>query len=338
MTVLSTVQSLIPHGAKSSPSGWISFNAPCCHHRGHKPDNRKRAGIKFDDGFIYNCFNCKYTAGWKPGSSISVKTKQLCKWLGADDDIIKSMVFDALKTETATNTENNIEVKIDFEKKNLPKGAKSINSWLSDELDSTTSDSIEAVVKYIIDRGFNPLDNMFYWALESGFENRVILPFTFQNRIVGYTARKVTPGKPKYLSDQHSNFVFNVDNIKPEQQYLFVVEGPFDALSINGVALLTNNISKQHARIINSLNKKVIVIPDQDEAGVRLIDQAIDQGWSVAFPNWDDKVKDCADAVNKYGKLFVTVDAILSAQHTKVKIELEKKQTIKKLKSEREDI
>jgi DNA primase len=68
------------------------------------------------------------------------------------------------------------------------------------------------------------------------------------------------------------------------------------------------------------LGKEVIVIPDQDKAGLMLIKQAIDYGWSVAFPTWDDHVKDCADAVQTYGKLFVTVDIIKTAQQGEIKI------------------
>ena len=68
------------------------------------------------------------------------------------------------------------------------------------------------------------------------------------------------------------------------------------------------------------MGKEVIVIPDQDRAGLMLIKHAIDYGWSVAFPTWDDDVKDCADAVQRYGQLFVTVDAIKTAQQGEIKI------------------
>jgi DNA primase len=114
--------------------------------------------------------------------------------------------------------------------------------------------------------------------------------------------------------------VFNVDAQDPLNKYVFVCEGPFDALAIDGVALLTNEISQQQAHIINQLGKEVIVIPDQDQAGVMLIKQAIDYDWSVAFPNWSDDIKDCADAVRRYGKLFVIVDAIKTAQQGEIKI------------------
>jgi DNA primase len=112
---------------------------------------------------------------------------------------------------------------------------------------------------------------------------------------------------------------------------MFVCEGPFDALAINGVALLTNDVAEQQSRIINSLGHEVIVIPDQDEAGLNLIDRAIELDWAVAFPNWDPEVKDVADAVQKYGKLFVMVDIIKTAQRGEIKLKMAKRSLEHKL-------
>jgi len=51
-----------------------------------------------------------------------------------------------------------------------------------------------------------------------------------------------------------------------------------------------------------------------------LIKKAMHYNWSVAFPTWDDNVKDVADAVQKYGKLFVIVDAIKTAVSGDIKL------------------
>ena len=329
--VLDKLRTLLPPRAKQSPSGWTSFNAPCCHNRGHKPDKRKRAGVRFDTGFVYNCFNCKFTASWQPGRPIGEKLKSLCRWLGADDNDINELIFEALKTESPEYTPRESQNTVRFEKKSLPEGSLPISEWLDVELDLNLETALAYVVEYVVNRGFNPTDGRFYWSPLDGMENRVILPFTYQGQIVGYTARKVTPGKPKYLSDQHPHFVFNVDAQPDEQRYVFVCEGPFDALSIGGVALLTNNIADQQARIINALGKEVIVVPDQDVAGLELINKAAEHGWSVAFPNWDEDVKDVADAVDKYGKLFVLVDAIKTAVSNPIKIDIARRNLKNKL-------
>jgi hypothetical protein len=331
--VVDKFRTLLPSRAKASPSGWTSFNAPCCGHRGHKSDTRKRGGLRFDQGIVYNCFNCKFTASWLPGRPISNKFKNLCKWLGASEDDIKELIFEALKTESADYQPTHSEPVVDFGVKELPEGAMPISEWSSivDDLPGDSQDAFVSVVKYIIDRGHDAFSGQFYWTPLSGFDNRVILPFFYKGEIVGNTARKVTDGKPKYISDQHPHFVFNVDSQEEYQKYVFVCEGPFDALAVGGVALLTNDIADQQARIINSLGHEVIVIPDQDEAGLELIKRAIQHDWAVAFPNWDADVKDSADAVQRYGKLFVIVDAIKTAQKGHIKLQMAMKQLEQKL-------
>jgi hypothetical protein len=305
--VVDKFRTLLPSRAKSSPSGWTSFNAPCCGNRGHSPDTRKRGGLRFDNGIVYNCFNCKFTASWQPGRPITNKFKNLCKWLGATEDDINTLIFEALKTEAPDYVPVAQEVKVDFTPKELPEGSLPLKEWINlcDDLPAEYQDHLQ--------------------------------PFFYNGVIVGNTARKVTEGKPKYLSDQHPHFVFNVDAQKEEQRYLFVCEGPFDALAVDGVALLTNDIAEQQARIINSLGHEVVVIPDQDEAGLNLIERALANDWAVAFPNWDDEVKDCADAVQKYGKLFVTVDAIKTTQRGEIKIKMAKKKLEQRIKIHEEN-
>jgi len=337
--VVDKFRTLIPPRAKSSPSGWTSFNAPCCGHRGHSPDTRKRGGLRFDNGIVFNCFNCKFTASWLPGRPITNKFKNLCKWLGASEDDIKELVFEALKTEAPDYVPVAQEIKVEFTPKELPEGSLPLKEWINlcDDLPVEYQDHLQQVIKYVLDRGYNPYDREFYWSPSAGYESRVIIPFFYNGVIVGNTARKVTEGKPKYLSDQHHHFVFNVDEQSEQQQYLFVCEGPFDALAVDGVALLTNDIADQQSRIINSLGHEVIVIPDQDEAGLNLIERAMVNDWAVAFPNWDDDVKDCADAVQKYGKLFVVVDAIKTAQRGEIKIKMAKKKLEQRIKIHEEN-
>ena len=326
--VIDKFRSLLPK-LKNSPSGWMSFNAPCCHHRGHRTDTRKRAGVMLNESIVYNCFNCKFSTGWKPGSTLSPKFKTLCQWLGASDDIIKELTFEALKTEGEDYIPAvYVEKKIEFEEKKLPDGAMPIKDWIDSGYLEEVADDIGPVIDYVADRGYDPLSEDFYWTPAPGYDNRVILPFFYDGKIVGSTARKINKGRPKYLSDQHPFFVYNTDSQKEEHRYVFVVEGPFDALSIGGVALLTNEVSEQQARIINSMGKEVIVIPDQDIAGMILVEQAVKLGWKVAFPTWDKEIKDCAEAVLKYGKLFVMVDAIQTATDNAAKIEIEKRKLL----------
>jgi hypothetical protein len=330
--VLDIFRQHLPHKAKATPSGWTSFNAPCCHHRGHSADTRQRGGVIYKDGMVYNCFNCGYTASWKPGRPISQKLKNLMRWMGAPEDDINKMVFEAMKTE-ATDEEYKPQELKTFTEKELPEGTLEISEWIEQELPQDLEQQLANVVQYVINRGFDPRAKEFMWTPVEGFNDRVIIPFTYQGKVVGWTARKIKEGKPKYISDQHPGYVFNLDNIDPDQQYVFVVEGPFDALAINGVAVLHNEISEQQARLINKLGKTVIVIPDQDKAGQAMVKAAIEYEWHVAFPNWETDVKDAASAVEKYGSLFVVIDAINTSVAGTIKINMYNKKLEKALKN-----
>jgi hypothetical protein len=341
-SVVDLFRSLLPPRTKSSPSGWTSFNAPCCHHRGHKQDTRKRAGIRFDgEGIVYNCFNCKFSTGWQPGSPFGEKMKTLARWMNADEDTVKKLVFESMKTESAEYQPSPSEYKIEFTDRALPEGALPLSEWASlvkGEVEEELGNDFVAVLEYIVSRGYNnPFDYNFYWTPAAGYKDRIIIPFIWQGRVVGNTARKIREGKPKYLSDQPPHFVFNFDQQQDNQKYVLVTEGPFDALAVNGVALLTNEIADQQSRIINSLGSEVIVIPDQDKAGLVLFDRAAELNWSVAVPTWEDDVKDCSEAAQRYGNIFVAVDAIKTAVKGNIKINMAKKQLMHKLEKTKDD-
>ena len=126
-----------------------------------------------------------------------------------------------------------------------------------------------------------------------------------------------------------------MDKQRAESKFVIVCEGPFDALSVDGVAVLSNNISEVQADIIDSLARQVIVVPDFDVkpnrqgrlvwSGKQLVDAALEYGWAVSFPIWHETCKDINEAQVKYGKLF-TLKAILAGVETnRLKIELLKK-------------
>ena len=58
--IQNTILTSLPAVRKKTPSGWISFNAPCCVHNGETADKKKRGGIMTSaDGTVsYHCFNC----------------------------------------------------------------------------------------------------------------------------------------------------------------------------------------------------------------------------------------------------------------------------------------
>ena len=161
--------------------------------------------------------------------------------------------------------------------------------------------------------------------------NRVIIPYTFDNKVVGHTSRYLDDRIPKFINDQQQGYVFGYDLQKPDWQVCIVVEGIFDALSIDGCALTHNTISDQQAEILKSLNRKIIVVPDRDKTGLEICDRALDLGFYISLPEWENDIKDTNDAVVKYGKLPTLLSILQSATNSKIKIEMKRKQLDKRL-------
>jgi hypothetical protein len=73
------------------------------------------------------------------------------------------------------------------------------------------------------------------------------------------------------------------------------------------------------------------VVPDQDAAGVELIDRAVELGWAVSIPEWPDGCKDVNDAVIKLGRLGALLTIITARETSRIKIEIRKRQLVKKI-------
>ena len=300
---------------KSTSSGWISGNCPACVHQGTTLDRRSRGGLFLNDNSIaYSCFNCGFKFNWAPGYSINNKFKNFVIWCGGTPNDINKLQFEALKLES-TNIEHTITP--EFEKRTLPNNTMPLVQGLEQYPDQCVP-----IAEYIINRGFDV--ELFLWSAE--YADRFIIPYYFNGSIVGYTARlaKHVHNKKikRYMSSHPKDFVFNIDNQTPNQKYVFVVEGQLDALAINGVSVMTNKISENQARLISQLGETVIVIPDQDQAGELLANDACKYGFSIAFPNWEESVNDVADAVLKYGVFFVCIDAIKTSVFGELKTKL----------------
>ena len=168
-------------------------------------------------------------------------------------------------------------------------------------------------------------DYDFYWTPEAGYRDRLIIPFYYREKVVGYTARKVVESKVKYLSEQQPGYVFNIDEQTDDRKYVVAVEGPIDAIAIDGVALLGSEIKEQQTALLNSLGKHVIVVPDRDEAGQKLVYDAMESGWSVSMPDWSQDIGDVNDAVCKYGRLHTLYSIVKNAEESQLKIKLRMK-------------
>lgn len=323
MDIIDIIYSFLPAKKKQTPSGWTKFNAVCCHHNGTTADTRQRAGvIRSSDNISYHCFNCGYKASYQIGRHLTRKMRELLSWLGASDDVISKLALEALRTQGQIEEIERISLPV-IEDKPLPRDTIPLLKLV----DTNPGLAIE-ILEEVIARRLNPEHQDLYWSPE--YPDRFVIPFKYQGRLVGYTARKIGEGRPKYISDQNPGYVFNLDNQNADRKHVIVVEGPIDALSIDGVAILGANIMDKQAMLINRLNKRVILLPDRDENGLQTVEQAIKLGWNVSMPDWEEDVKDANDAVRAYGRIYTLKSIVESAERTEVKIRLRAKSWLKK--------
>lgn len=321
------VISYLPARRKPSSSGWISFNAPCCEHNGETRDRRSRGGMKPSDaGWSFHCFNCGYTASFILGRNLSFKARKLLSWLGVPAEEIERINLESLRHRSMegllTDRERTSRTLqgIEFEERELPPAAELV----------TTEHRVKW--EYLRQRRV-PEDYPVMTVVENDSVHwtrpQVIVPFTYDNKVVGYSSRMLDNRQPKYIHDTQPGYVFGTDLQGQDWRYAIVVEGVFDALSIGGLAVLHAEINDAQARLIRSLDREIIVVPDQDEAGMKLVDRAIDLGWSVSMPHWPADVKDANDAVIRWGRIATLITILQSRETSRIKIELRKKQLVK---------
>jgi hypothetical protein len=316
----------LPAKRKQTSGGWISFNAPCCVHNGESQDKRGRGGIKFnEDSWSYHCFNCGFTASFMLGRNLSFKAKRLLGWFNVPQEEIERINLESLRhrsIEGLALERQQIQqrlMSIEFEERELPSRAYKI------EQDT-------ALWKYIEDRCL-PEDYPYLTQdVEHSARVGFIIPFTHNNTIVGHATRYIDGRIPKYIQEIQPGYVFGTDLQQPDWRYAIVVEGVIDALCINGLAVLHNNINEAQSRLIRSLEKEIIVVPDQDEAGLKLIDSALEYNYSVSIPDWPADIKDVNDAVCRYGEITTLLMIMESRVSGKIKIEMARKKLKAKVK------
>jgi len=329
--IQNTILTALPANKKKTPSGWISFNAPCCVHNGETQDKKKRGGImtSADGTLSYHCFNCGYKASYILGRRLTQKMRTLMSYIGIPDDTVRKLAIEAMRHEES-DTKYEKKKFVNFKTKDLPKDTMKLETWLEKykTLKNEQQTNIDNLLTYLTSRGIGAdwYDFMYspntFWDVNK----RLLIPFYWRGDIVGFTGRMFEKSeKVKYYTDVQPGYVFNMDAQDWTRKFVIVTEGPFDAITISGVSILGSEINDIQRDLIDGLNRQVIVVPDRDAPGEKLINQALEFGWNVAFPEWGEDVDDVADAVLKYGRLFTIQSILKTTESNKFKIDLKRK-------------
>ena len=85
---------------------------------------------------------------------------------------------------------------------------------------------------------------------------------------------------------------------------LFVVEGYFDAKSIDGVATFGNKLTPGQIDLLKMSKRQKVLIPDtKGNIDCGIADQFLNFGWSISLPELSG-CKDVNEAIIRFGKLY----------------------------------
>lgn len=315
--ILEKIYDILPLNKKKRNSGWVYFNCPVCFLT-ENPDTKHRGNIIFnDDSCSYNCFNCKYHWNFHLGQYMSKKMITFLKNCCSQKDLNDLLLM--VREYNESNTSQTIDKPIikKREIRQIPSEYKSIQQSL---YNNDKSKTLQTVVQYLYQRNSRLLEwSELYWAEN---RNNFLIPCKEYGEIVGYSLRSLNDDSAsKYLHYIPQGYVFNYDNLLKERKYEILVEGQLDALAINGVAYLSSTLTPDRLKRIQSFanDKELIICPDRDNAGKKIVQQVLDENlpFSIAFPNWIKGIKDCEEAVQKYGRLYTIYSIIASKESNK---------------------
>lgn len=123
------------------------------------------------------------------------------------------------------------------------------------------------------------------------FRDRMMVPFIdTTGNIIGFTARILGKGEPKYLNTSDtilfnkSRFIFGLYNAKEsirKNGFVVIVEGNMDVISSHqagvkeAVATSGTAMTEQHLKALSNLTQDIRLAYDGDEAGVKATERAI---------------------------------------------------------------
>ncbi len=162
--------------------------------------------------------------------------------------------------------------------------------------------------KFYLSTGQTKDDDIRNSAHVKALAGRLIIPYFKNGRLIYYQARTLGDSPKKYLNMEvpKANIIFNVDQLyRNMDRPLYIFEGPFDAMHVNGVAVMENHLTSNQIEILSKSPRKKVVVPDRRGDSKKLAQQAIELGWGIALPEIGSNNKDLCDGILRFGKLHI---------------------------------
>ena len=203
--------------------------------------------------------------------ALGISYNDALKTMGAPDEISG---YESIKT-----TESLFKV--------LKKDCKRENNEIK-KYDSLISMFDDRMPDYFIQRGFNKdIWDFFHlkYSFSGAYSGRIVVPiFNEENKIEGLTSRAINNNiVPKWkhsLGFKTNENLFNINNAK-HYTAVYITEGPFDVFRfyqagfLNSLSIFGSRMSEYQARKIVKNFNHVCLVFDNDEAGIKCLQTAI---------------------------------------------------------------
>ena len=295
---------------KESRTGFYQVKCAAC------SDHSERGGFKFDgDNVGYSCFNCGAKFRHEEGTGkFSRDARRILEAFGiSEDDLsnISNTIFFA-KSETKEQKEITLKeltkVKLFTPEVALPDRTYILGHDGHEEFQ-------EPIIEYLLRRKIDPLETRMHFSMDPKFLRRVIIPFYRNGKIIYWQARTIDDNvKPRYKNCYATKdaIIYGYDELtRWDTRPLFVTEGVFDAICVNGICLLGSSLNAAKIEILKKTRRRIIFVIDRDKTGNLLGKEALEAGWEITFV--DVRASDINDSFVKFGKEFTAYSLIKNA-------------------------
>lgn len=257
-----------------------TYNASCPVCREGTSAGKKKRLFYYVKTKSFYCFNCNRS--WPAIGWIS----QVC-------NLSTREIFNEINTGGNLRTDITSRINIaDIKRKVAILPHDSINLYNEQQLIRYKDNryiqlALETIKARRLDTAINKPKNYYISLTDYSHKNRLCIPFyDINGDIVYYQTRSLDDSLPKYLSKPSNKELYGLNNIKGECSYLFIFEGPIDAMFVqNGVGATGLNLTKHQQDILNTypLHKKIWVTDNQhlDDAAKEKTDSLLKAGLSV---------------------------------------------------------
>jgi hypothetical protein len=258
-----------------------TYNAGCPICKEGKSFSKKKRLFYYIDTNTFYCFNCN--KHWSALSWIMEAGRLSFREIQKEVSTNCSKIDVSDKIFTNTSKDRSIADKLPHDSINLSDSTQ-IEYYKNNKF---VQKALEIISKRKLNTAINRPDTFYISLTDFVHKNRLCIPFYNSNKdIIFYQTRSLDDSSPKYLNKLSDKHIFGLNNIKNNIDYIFIFEGPIDAMFVeNGVAATGLNLTKTQQEELDKFpfHKKIWVLDNQhlDNAAKEKTDKLLDNNLSV---------------------------------------------------------